>query len=97
MINAIAEVTLQQFLRTSYNSEKFGKDQNIQKTNKIKKQRPVEGSEDGQKSEMSLQPQNNTMTRNNLEDGQIIVEKYDENGKLIKKTPPGLLPFGEIA
>jgi hypothetical protein len=97
MINAIAEATLQQFVRTSYNSEKFGKDQNIQKTNKIKKQRPVEGSEDGQKSEMSLQPQNNTMTRNNLEDGQIIVEKYDENGKLIKKIPPGLLPFGEIA
>ena len=97
MINAIAEATLQQFVRTSYNSEKIGKDQNIQKTNKIKKQRPVEGSEDGQKSEMSLQPQNNTMTRNSLEDGQLMVEKYDENGKLIKKTPPGLLPFGEIA
>ncbi len=97
MINAIAEATLQQFVRTSYNSEKFGKDQDIQKTNKIKKQRPVEGSEDGQKSEMSLQPQNNTTTRNSLEDGRIIVEKYDENGKLIKKTPPGLLPFGEMA
>ena len=97
MINAMGEAIVQQFVRTSYNSEKFGKDQDIQKTNKIKKQRPVEGSEDGQKSEMSLQPQNNTMTRNNLEDGRIIVEKYDENGKLIKKTPPGLLPFGEIA
>ncbi|MCP4628103.1 MAG: hypothetical protein GY850_31980 [bacterium] len=97
MINAIAEATLQQFVRTSYNSEKFGKDQDIKKTNKIKKQRPVEGSEDGQKSEMSLQPQNNTTTRNSLEDGRIIVEKYDENGKLIKKTPPGLLPFGEMA
>ena len=97
MINAIAEATLQQFVRTSYNSEKFGKDQDIQKTNKIKKQRRVEGSEDGQKSEMSLQPQNNTTTRNSLEDGQIIVEKYDENGKLIKKTPPGLLPVGEMA
>ena len=97
MINAIAEVTLQQFLRTSYNSEKFGKDQDIQKTNKIKKRRPVEGSEDGQKSEMRLQPQNNTATSNSLEDGRIIIEKYDENGKLIKKTPPGLLPFGEMA
>ena len=97
MINAIAEVTLQQFLRTSYNSEKFGKDQDIQKTNKIKKRRPVEGSEDGQKSEMSLQPQNNTATSNSLEDGRIIIEKYDKNGKLIKKTPPGLLPSGEMA
>ena len=97
MINAIAEVTLQQFRLTSYSSEKFGKDQDIQKTNKIKKRRPVEGSEDGQKSEMRLQPQNNTATRNSLEDGRIIIEKYDKNGKLIKKTPPGLLPFGEMA
>ena len=97
MINAIGEATVQQFVRTSYNSETFGKDQDIQKTDKIKKQRPVEGSEDGQKSEMSLQSQDNTTTRNSLEDGQIMVEKYDENGKLIKKTPPGYLPFGEKA
>ena len=97
MINAIAEATLQQFLRASYNSEKFGKDQDIQKTNKIKKRRPIEGSQDGQKSEMSLQPQNNTTTRNRIDEGRIIIEKYDENGKLIKKTPPGLLPFGEMA
>ena len=97
MINAIAEATVQQFVRTSYNFEKFGKDLNIQKTDKIKKQRPIEGSEDGQKSEMSLQSQDNTTSRNSLEDGRIIVEKYDENGKLIKKTPPGFLPFGEMA
>ena len=97
MINAIAEATLQQFLRASYNSEKFGKDQDIQKTNEIKKRRPVEGSEDGQKSEMSPQPQNSTKTRNRLEEGRIIIEKYDKNGKLIRKTPPGLLPFGEMA
>jgi hypothetical protein len=46
---------------------------------------------------MRLQPQNNTATSNSLEDGRIIIEKYDENGKLIKKKPPGLLPFGEMA
>jgi hypothetical protein len=97
MINAIGEATVQQFVRTSYNSETFGKDQDIQKTDKIKKQRPVEGSKDGQKSEMSLQPQDNTTTRNSIEDGQIMVEKYDKNGNLIKKTPPGYLPFGEKA
>jgi hypothetical protein len=97
MINAMGEATVQQFVRTSYNSETFGKDQDIQKKDKIKKQRPVEGSEDGQKSEMSLQSQDNTSTRNSFEDGHIIVEKYDENGKLIKKTLPGILPFGEMA
>ncbi len=97
MINAIGEATLQQFVRTSYNSETFGKDQDIKKKDKIKKQRPVEGSEDGQKSEMSLQSQDNTATPNSLEEGQIIAEKYDENGKLINKTPQGYLPFGEMA
>ena len=97
MINAIGEATLQQFVRTSYNSETFGKDQDIKKKDRIKKQRPVEGSEDGQKSEMSLQSQDNTATANSLEDGQIIAEKYDENGKLIKKTPRGYLPFAEMA
>ena len=32
-----------------------------------------------------------------LEDGKLIVEQYDEDGKLVKKTPPGYLPFGETA
>jgi hypothetical protein len=97
MINAIGEATVQQFVRMSYNAEMFGKDQVIQKTDKIKKQRPVEESEDGQKAEMKLQPQDNTTTRTSIEDGRIIVEKYDEDGKLVKKTPPGYLPFGEMA
>ena len=97
MINPVGEATLQQFVRTSYNSETFGKDQDIQKKDKIRKQRPVEGSEDGQKSEMSPQSQDNTATPKSLEDDQVIAEKYDENGKLIKNLPPGYLPFGEMA
>ena len=95
MINAIGEATVQQFVRTSYNAETFGKDQDIQKTDKAKEQRPVEGSQDGEKTEMSPQSQDNMKSRNSFEDGQIIVEKYDEDGKLVRKTPPGYLPFGE--
>jgi len=39
---------------------------------------------------------NETMkSRNSLEEGQWIVEKYDSDGKLVKKIPPGFLPFGE--
>ena len=95
MMNAVGEATMQQFVRTSYNAEIFGKDQEIQKTDKIKEQRPVEKSDDSQKSEMSLQSRDNMKTRNSLEDGQLIVEKYDEDGKLVKKTPPGFLPFGD--
>ncbi|CAB1063347.1 hypothetical protein D1BOALGB6SA_8130 [Olavius sp. associated proteobacterium Delta 1] len=97
MINAIGEATMQQFVRTSYNAEMFAKDQEVKKTDKIKEPRPVEESENSQKSEMSLRSRDNMKTRNSLEDGQLIVEQYDEDGKLVKKTPPGYLPLGETA
>jgi hypothetical protein len=97
MINAIGEATMQQFVRTSYNAELFAKDQEVKKTDKIKEPRPIEESDDGQKSELSLQSKNNMKTRNSFEDGQLIVEQYDEDGNLVKKTPPGYLPFGETA
>ena len=95
MINAIGEATMQQFVRTSYNFETYSKDLEIRKTDKIKAQRPIEKSNDGQKPEMDLQTDENLKSRNSLEDGQVVVEKYTEDGKLIKKIPPGYLPFGE--
>ena len=97
MINAIGEATVQQFVRTSYDAEVFAKDQEIKKTDRIKEPRPVEESDDSQKSKMDLQSRDNMKTRNSLVDGQLIVEQYDEDGKLVKKTPPGYLPFGETA
>lgn len=95
MINAIGEATLQQFVRTSYNSEMFSKDLAIQKTDKVRKQRPVEKGDDGHKSEMNLQSQGNIKTRNSFVNGTLVVEKYDEEGNLVKRTPPGYIPIGE--
>jgi hypothetical protein len=82
-------------VRTSYNAETFDKDLAVQKTDKVRKQRPVEKGDDGQKPEMNLQSQSNMKSRNILVDGKLIVEKYDEDGNLVKKTPPGYLPIGE--
>ena len=96
MINAIGEATMQQFVRTSYNAETYGKDLEVRKTDKVKAQRPIEKSNDGQKSEMNSQNEENIKSRNSLEGGQLVVEKYTEDGKLIKKIPPGYLPFGEM-
>ena len=95
MINAIGEATIQQFVRTSYNVENSDKELAVQKTDKIRKQRPVEKGDDGQKPELNLQSQANLKTRNSIEDGKLIVEKYDEDGNLVRKTPPGYLPIGE--
>ena len=96
MINAIGDVTIQQFVRSSYNAEIFDKDLEARKIDKVKKQRPVEKSNDSQKSGMNLRSQENTKSRNSLEEGELIIEKYDADGKLIKKIPPGYLPFGEM-
>ena len=95
MINAIGEATMQQFVRMNFNAEIFDKDQQAQKTEKIKEQRPVEKSDDGQKSELGSQSKETMKSRNSLEEGQLIIEKYDSDGKLVKKIPPGFLPFGE--
>ena len=95
MINAIGEATVQQFVRTSFNMETSDKDLAVQKTDKIRKQRPVERGDDGQKPEMNMQNQANMKTRNSIENGKLVVEKYDEDGNLVKKTPPGYLPIGE--
>ncbi len=95
MINAIGEATIQQFVRTSYNAEIFDKDLAGQKYDKVREQRPIEKGEDGQKPEMNLQSQSNMKSRNSFEDGKLVVEKYDEDGNLVKKTPPGYLPISE--
>ncbi len=95
MINEIGEATMRQFVRASYNAETVDKDLAVQKTDKVRKQRPVEKGDDGQKPEMNLQSQSNMKSRNILVDGKLIVEKYDEDGNLVKKTPPGYLPIGE--
>lgn len=95
MINAIGEATIQQFVRTSYNAETYDKDLAVLKTDKVREQRPVEKGDDGKKPEMNLQSQANLKSRNRFVDGKLIVEKYDEDGNLVKKNPPGYLPIGE--
>ena len=97
MINAIGEATMQQFVRSNYNSETYDKDLEAQKADKVKEHRPVEKSNDGQKPEMELKSEQEMKTRNNLEDGKITVESYDESGRLVKLSPPGYLPPGQTA
>ena len=97
MINAIGEATMQQFVRSNYNSETYDKDLEVQKANKVKEHRPIEKSDDGQKPEMDLKSEQEMQTRLNLEDGQITVESYDDSGRLIKVSPPGYLPPGKTA
>ncbi len=97
MINAIGEATMQQFVRSNYNSETYDKDLEVQKANKVKEHRPIEKSDDGHKPEMDLKSEKEMQTRLSLEDGQITVESYDDSGRLVKVSPPGYLPPGKTA
>lgn len=98
MINAIGEATMQQFVRSNYNSETYDKDLEVQKADKVKEHRPIEKSDEGQKPEMDLKSEKETQTRLSLGDnGQITVESYDDSGKLVKVSPPGYLPPGKTA
>jgi hypothetical protein len=38
-----------------------------------------------------------TTTRLRLEEGKIVLEKYDRKGKLVKAIPPGYCPLSKIA
>jgi len=94
MINAIGEATMQQFVRSNYVSGTYDKDLEGQKTETIKKQRPVEESEKGHRPEMDMKSEEDLKSRNILEEGKLLVEKYDGHGRLVSVTPPGYLPPG---
>ena len=38
-----------------------------------------------------------TKTKTIVEDSKLVVERYDENGKLIRVSPPGYIPFGHLS
>jgi len=44
-------------------------------------------------SDFKFQSKDNTTTKNVFEEGKLLVERYDKNGKLIRITPPGYIPF----
>ena len=97
MLNAIGEAAVQHTVRTNYDSEMQGQDLAIKKSDQIQKKRSVEKTEDSQKSDLNLKQEEDTKKKNAFEDGHIVVEEYNENGEIVRKTPPGYLLSEEIA
>ena len=48
-------------------------------------------------SSISKNALDNTRSKTIINKGQIIVEVYDEDGRLVRKNPPGYLPLDEVA
>ncbi|HGY11145.1 MAG TPA: hypothetical protein ENK36_02115 [Desulfobacterales bacterium] len=97
MINAIGEASIQQTMRTNHNNVVYDKEIIEQKATQAIQERPVEKTDAGPKSKMDTQGEDIARTRNTIENGKVILEKYDKDGKLIQRIPPGYVPFGETA
>ena len=96
MLHAIGEATMQQTVRANYDSEIYAQDLAAKKGDQERKQRPVEKAEDSSKSRMQLKQEEDTRRKNAFEDGDIIVEEYDEKGQIVRKTPPGYILTNEM-
>ncbi|MDY6793275.1 MAG: hypothetical protein SWH54_18560 [Thermodesulfobacteriota bacterium] len=95
MINAIGEASIQQTMRTNHNNVVYDKEIAQQKVTQAIQERPVGKTDDSPGSKMDTQTEDKTDTRNTIENGKVILEKYDEDGNLIQRIPPGYVPFGK--
>ena len=96
MLSAIGEATMQQTVRANYDSEIYGQDLAVKKSDQVRKQRPVEKAKDSSEPKMQLKKEEDTRRKNTFENGDIVVEEYDENGQIVRKTPPGYILTDEM-
>jgi hypothetical protein len=97
MMDVIGDAAAQQMPRLGLLAGGADKDAIAKKAELVREARPVEPSNAGEKPRTESDADSRLKSRNRLEDGKIIVEKYDEDGKLVRRDPPGYLPFGEFA
>jgi len=97
MLHAIGEAAIQQTVRTTYDSEMQNQDLAVKKHDQVVKQRPVEKTEDSQKSDLNFEQEEDTRRQNAIQDGHIVVEEYNKNGEIVRITPPGYVLSNEIA
>ena len=98
MLDAIGEAEIQQTVRTNYDSETHDQEIAVKKNQQIRENRPIEKTEDSSKSEMDLKEEESTRRQNSFEeDGDIIVEEYNEDGEIVRKIPPGYVLQNEMA
>lgn len=98
MLHAIGESAMQHTVRANYDSETHNQEIAVKKNSQIREERPVEKTEDSSKSKMNLKEEENTRRKNSFEeDGRIVVEEYNEDGEIVRKTPPGYVLQNEMA
>ena len=69
--------------------------QMVRENNQTRENRPVEDTGNSSKSKMNQD--NETRTDTLVVDDQVIVEKYNSDGKLVNVIPPGYVPLSTSA
>jgi hypothetical protein len=95
MFDVIGDAAAQQVPRTAGYAGGSEKDVLVQKAERLREARPVEQS-GADENPKSTRDDDSVHNRTRMEGGQILIEKYDESGRLLKVTPPGYLPLSEI-
>ena len=96
MIDVMGDAAVQQVPRVIGYAVGTEKDALVKKAERLRESRPVEQSGAGD-SPIAARGDDSVHNRTRIEAGQIIVEKYDDSGRLLKVTPPGYLPINEKA
>ena len=66
----------------------------VQENEKMREKRPVESAEDSPEAKLKSEEETRRKTiidENNV----VIVERYNEEGELVNRTPPGYVPLSE--
>ena len=66
----------------------------VQENDKTKEMRPVENAKDSPEPKMDLKEE--TTTKTTIEERHVVVERYNKEGDLVNKIPPGFVPLSEI-
>ena len=66
----------------------------VQENEKVRERRPVESAEDSPAAE--LKHDEETRRKTIIDENRVIVvERYNEEGELVNRTPPGYVPLSE--
>ena len=79
--------------QTNYNNNVKEQVHFVQRNEKTREDRTVENANDTPEPKMDFQEE--TTTKTVIEENTIIVEKYNKDGELVNKVPPGYVPLSE--
>ncbi len=93
MIGAVSDFNQQYNLKINHFYDLRDQIRIADELNQTGEKKKIESTNHSMQSDFKFQSKDNTTTKNVFEEGKLLVERYDKNGKLIRITPPGYIPF----